>query len=99
MRDRGQSACRPWIRGREIREEKRRGEKFYFEIQQSGKIIANNLFDSPGTWRVMVKIENKKKGEEKKIKLYNKIGEEARVILSIRENGRKTGIILYINVV
>lgn len=47
----------------------------------------------------MVKIENKKKGEEKKIKLYNKIGEEARVILSIRENGRKTGIILYINVV
>lgn len=46
----------------------------------------------------MVKIENKKKGEEKKIKLYNKIGEEARVILSIRENGRKTGIILYINV-
>lgn len=37
--------------------------------------------------------------EKKKIKLYNKIGEEARVILSIRENGRKTGIILYINVV
>lgn len=32
------------------REKKKR--KFYFEIQQSGKIIASNLFDSPA--RVML---------------------------------------------
>lgn len=52
LRDHGQSTHRPEdSRERNKRREKKK-RKFYFEIQQSGKIIASNLFDSPA--RVML---------------------------------------------